>query len=855
MGNAGKDNKMRGLRKVFTKVSLSLVVLLTIASIIGMADVVQAAFTTTSEVKLTPSDAATGDVFGNSVSISGDTAVVGAAYKNSGRGAAYIFVRSGSNWIQQAKITASDAVAGDYFGISVSVSGNTAVVGAYYKDAKKGAAYVFVRSGTIWNQQAKLTASDGAADDYFGNSVSVSSDTVVVGAYYKDSHKGAAYVFVRSGSIWNQQAKLTASDGAANEYFGDEVSVSSDTAVVGAYGKNSNKGAAYVFVRSGSNWNQQAKLTASDGAASDYFGTSVSISSDTAIVGASGKDSHTGAAYVFVRSGSIWSQQIKLTASDPSAGGDYFGHSVSVSGDTALVGAYCKDSNTGAAYVFVRSGSNWSQQVKLTASDAASGDYFGDSVSVSSDTAVVGAMYKDSAKGAAYIYKSTIRIIPTFTLILMPPVVSTSAATNVNGNSATLNGNLTSLGTATTANVSFEYGTTASYGSTTTAHAMTAVGSYSADIAGLIPGTTYHFRAKAQSSYGTATGTDMTFTTPTQPPAVSTSVATDIDESSATLNGVLTSLGSASSVNVCFEYGTTTSYGTTTETIPMYGAVGFCTVITGLNPGTTYHFRAKAESTYGTAIGGDMTFTTNTPVTPTTTPPTTTTTTQPPAVDTSAVTKITDSSVTLNGNLTSLGTATTIDVSFEYGTSTSYGSTTTPQAMTATGVYSADVTGLTPGTTFHFRAKAKGIYGMSTGSDMTFTTNTLATTTTATSTPTTTTSPTKPSAISTSATGTPPEEENQTQSQLYIWIIVAVGVVIIASAVFFIVRNRKTPKPMAKGQKTETTVPPQTETKSKQTDYFDMLKKLADLRDQGVITKEEFESKKSEILRKMSDSE
>ena len=313
-----------------------------------------------------------GDCFGNSVSVSGDTAVVGAAGKNS----AYVFVRSGSNWNQQAKLTASDAAAGDDFGISVSVSGDTAVVGAYYKNSRKGAAYVFVRSGTIWNQQAKLTASDAAADDYFGNSVSVSGDTAVVGAYYKDSHKGAAYVFVRSGSIWNQQAKLTASDAAANDYFGDSVSVNSNTAVVGASGKNSNKGAAYVFVRSGSIWNQQAKLTASDAVADDYFGTSVSVSSDTAVVGASGKESHTGAAYVFVRSGSIWSQQIKLTASDPSAS-DYFGHSVSISGDTAVVGAYCKDSNKGAAYVFVRSGSIWSQQVKLTASDAAAGDYFG----------------------------------------------------------------------------------------------------------------------------------------------------------------------------------------------------------------------------------------------------------------------------------------------------------------------------------------------------------------------------------------------------------------------------------------------------------------------------------------------
>jgi hypothetical protein len=741
---------MKRLRNVFTKVSLSLVILLTIASIIGLADAVQAAFTTTSEVKLTPSDAATGDVFGNSVSISGDTAVVGAAYKNTGKGATYVFVRSGTIWNQQAKLTPSDAAVGDYFGISVSVSGNTAVVGAYYKDAKKGAAYVFVRSGTIWNQQAKLTASDGAADDYFGNSVSVSGDTAVVGAYGKNSNKGAAYVFVRSGSIWNQQAKLTASDGAANEYFGDEVSVSSDTAVVGAYGKNSNKGAAYVFVRSGSNWNQQAKLTASDGAASDYFGTSVSISSDTAIVGASGKESHTGAVYVFVRSGSIWSQQIKLTASDPS-GSDYFGHAVSISSDTALVGAYCKDSNKGAAYVFVRSGSIWSQQVKLTASDAASGDYFGDSVSVSSDTAVVGAMYKDSAKGAAYVYKNTTRIIPTFTLTLQPPTVSTSAAT-------------------------------------------------------------------------------------------------DIDQSSATLNGNLTSLGSASSVDVSFEYGTTTSYGTTTETIPMHGAVGFSTVITGLNPGTTYHFRAKAVSSYGTATGDDMTFTTLH---------------QPPAIITNPATDITDTSATLNCELVSLGDVSTVKISFNYGTTSSYGHTTTALVVTALGAYNVGITGLNPSTTYHFQAKAESTSGTATGFDTTFTTNALATTTTttsATTTSTTTTATTTTTSAlttpgvppsSTGGTGTPATEEAQTNFTL--WLYVAIGVLVVVVIIVVIVRSRKPPKPTAQVQKPEPTPPP-TPTEGKQQDYFDALKKLAELRDQGVITKEEFESKKNEIMRKIGGS-
>ncbi len=197
---------------------------------------------------------------------------------------------------------ASDGAAFDIFGSSVSVRGRTALVGAEWDDdngGDSGSAYVYVRSGSTWTEQAKLTASDGAAADYFGRSVSVSGETTVVGA--PGSLRGSAYVFVRSGSppgsTWSQQAKLTASDGAADDRFGRSVSVSGDTAVVGAVFDNDNgseSGSAYVFVRSGSppgsTWSEQAKLTASDGAADDSFGFSVSVDADTAVVGAYGDD-------------------------------------------------------------------------------------------------------------------------------------------------------------------------------------------------------------------------------------------------------------------------------------------------------------------------------------------------------------------------------------------------------------------------------------------------------------------------------------------------------------------------------------------------------------------------------------
>jgi hypothetical protein len=315
-------------------------------------------------------------------------------------------VRSGTRWSQQQKLTASDAAPNDDFGLAVAVSGDTAVVGAIGDDdagRDSGAAYVFVRSGTRWSQQQKLTASEAASNDLFGISVAVSGDTAVVGAYADDDaggDSGAAYVFVRSGTRWRQQQKLTASDAASSDLFGNSVAVSGDTAVVGARGDDDaggvNSGAAYVFVRSGTRWSQQQKLTASDAAPNDDFGLAVALSGDTAVVGA-----ENNSAYVFVRSGTRWSEQQKLTASDAAAGaGGFFGNSVAVSGDTAVVGAYADvdaGGDSGAAYVFVRSGTRWSEQQKLTASDAAAGIRFGNSVAVSGDTAVVGAYADDSA--------------------------------------------------------------------------------------------------------------------------------------------------------------------------------------------------------------------------------------------------------------------------------------------------------------------------------------------------------------------------------------------------------------------------------------------------------------------------
>jgi hypothetical protein len=422
-----------------------IIVAVGLAMLSGLAAPYGAEAQPVSEVKkVTASDAQDTDFFGWSVAVSGDTAVVGAIYEDGAgtdRGAAYLFERDqggAGNWGEVKELTASDTQDNDFFGYSVAVSGDTAVVGAIYEDGAgtdRGAAYVFKRDqggAGNWGEVKKLTASDAQDTDYFGYSVAVSGDTAVVGAHFEDgagTDRGAAYVFGRDqggAGNWGEVKKLTASDAQDNDLFGDSVAVSKDTAVVGAIsedGAGSDRGAAYLFERDqggAGNWGEVKKFTASDAQDNDLFGNSVAVSGDTAAVGAvfeDGAGAIRGAAYVFKRDqGGVgnWGEVKKLTASD-AQDGDYFGYSVAVSGDTAVVGAYYEDgaapgSNRGAAYVFERDqggAGNWGEVKKLTASDTQNADYFGHSVAVSGDTAAVGAPAEDGAgtdRGAAYLF-------------------------------------------------------------------------------------------------------------------------------------------------------------------------------------------------------------------------------------------------------------------------------------------------------------------------------------------------------------------------------------------------------------------------------------------------------------------
>jgi FG-GAP repeat len=316
--------------------------------------------TWTQQAELTAPDGARFDGFGQAVAISGSTVVVGAPEHNTGIGAVYVFARSAGTWSQQAELVGSDSTFGAYFGSSVAISGSTAVVGAVDiggngTPAGPGAAYVFVRSGPYWAQHAELTASSVTGINFFGASVAISGATVLVGATGVYGDPGSAYVYVRSGTAWlgtwSQQAELTAGDGAANDQFGQPVAISGSTALVGAFEHDSSTGAAYVFTQSGTAWPQQAELTGGDGAANDEFGWSVALSGSTAVVGAYGHNSSTGAAYVFKQSGTAWPQQAELTAGDGAAG-DEFGYWAGTATATALAGAPAHNSNAGAAYVF-----------------------------------------------------------------------------------------------------------------------------------------------------------------------------------------------------------------------------------------------------------------------------------------------------------------------------------------------------------------------------------------------------------------------------------------------------------------------------------------------------------------------
>ncbi len=375
------------------------------------------------EEQLLASDAAEADLFGFAVAISDDVALIGAKLDDDQgfqSGSAYVFRFNGLTWVQQQKLLASDGSSGDIFGSAVSVSGDVAIIGAWQDDhngTDSGSAYVFRFNGSAWVEEQKLLASDGAAYDKFGLSLAVSDDVAVIGAYADDDHgslSGSAYVFRFNGSTWVQEQKLVASDGAAYDLFGSAVAVTGDVVLIGSRqddDNGTNTGSVYVFRFNGASWIEQTKLLASDQAPGDMFGGSVAISGDAVVIGAAADDdngTNSGSAYVFRHDGSTWIEEAKLLASDGVTSYDKFGSSVAISGDVAVVGVPEAGTATGSAYVFRYEGSAWIEETELVHPDGAAGDRFGFSVAASGETVLVGVRGDDdngTSSGSAWVFQ------------------------------------------------------------------------------------------------------------------------------------------------------------------------------------------------------------------------------------------------------------------------------------------------------------------------------------------------------------------------------------------------------------------------------------------------------------------
>jgi hypothetical protein len=401
--------------------------------------------------------------FGLAVAADQDTVAVGATHYE-GAGAVFVFVRDGHGWREQAMLTASNAESGDVFGWAVAISGDTIVVGAineasgstgvngdqHNNDVPKcGAAYVFVRAGNAWRQEAYLKPSHPTESEDFGYSVTIEGDTVAVGAIAEDSgiagdptdtsapDSGATYVFARTAGAWLLQSYLKPAVISAGANFGHSVSLSADTLAVGAVHEGSSatgidgnprdtgapsSGAAYVFRRTGETWSQESYVKASNTGTNDLFGDRVGVSGDVLVVSAPMEDSrsasdpnsddvsNSGAAYVFARSGNTWRQEALLKASNPDVD-DSFGYYAAIDGERIAISTWRESSaatgvdgdqsdnsapESGAVYAFARAEGVWQQRAYIKAQNAEAHDQFGISVAVSGDLLVAGAIGEDS---------------------------------------------------------------------------------------------------------------------------------------------------------------------------------------------------------------------------------------------------------------------------------------------------------------------------------------------------------------------------------------------------------------------------------------------------------------------------
>lgn len=364
--------------------------------------------------------------FGLSSNISGDKAIVGANYANTGSGSAHTYNYIGGVWEFDALLESNDGIVNDHFGKSVAISGKYAIVGADRHKSNgltnSGAAYIFEKEGGIWGQKHKLVPNDGSSEAYFGISVDIDGDYAVVGAYQAKENgiaSGAAYVYERIGGIWQQVAKLVPDDAVVNDHFGFSVAIHQNQIIAGSEWDDDMgnfSGSAYIFQRNAGIWQQKAKLVSNDGAATDFFGCAVDIINNSVIIGARGDDdmgSGSGSSYIFEEEGGVWVQKAKLLANNGMAS-DLFGYSVSISENYAITGAFNNDSyglQAGTAYIYKKPGVGWTnmtETAQIGADDAEASDRFGRSVAVAELNSeihlLIGAYWENEFNGAAYFF-------------------------------------------------------------------------------------------------------------------------------------------------------------------------------------------------------------------------------------------------------------------------------------------------------------------------------------------------------------------------------------------------------------------------------------------------------------------
>lgn len=367
------------------------------------------------EQKVTANDGVGGDFFGYTVAMSGNVALVGSPFAASSAGAVYVFMESGGTWTQTQKLTPSNGAQDGYFGRSLAIDGTTALIGAPAAGlgGAQGAVYVFSESNDTWSQTQELQAIDGVAGDSFGSAVAMHGSTAMVSAPRATVNgnyaQGAVYVFTDSNGSWIQAQKLISNDGAEDDFFGRSLALLADTAVVGEDYYNLDQGTAYVFTKSAGSWSQTQQLFASDGVPNDHFGEAVALYGTTVLVSSpqatvNGHYAH-GAVYVYTDSGGTWDQTQKLTPNDDSRG--FFGLSIATGDAEAFIGApYAApygNTNEGVVYRFSEYRGVWSQRSVFASSDPGPYQEFGYSIAFNGTVALIGAVYDNYGVGAAYV--------------------------------------------------------------------------------------------------------------------------------------------------------------------------------------------------------------------------------------------------------------------------------------------------------------------------------------------------------------------------------------------------------------------------------------------------------------------